>query len=45
MTHPPELDHLVIAITDWERSNEFYGRVLRAEVIPLSMGEGYENSD
>jgi catechol 2,3-dioxygenase-like lactoylglutathione lyase family enzyme/quinol monooxygenase YgiN len=30
-----ELDHLVIAVSDWERSNAFYRDVLGAELIEL----------
>jgi catechol 2,3-dioxygenase-like lactoylglutathione lyase family enzyme len=33
------LDHVVIHVTDWERSNAFYREVLGAEVI--SRGAGY----
>jgi catechol 2,3-dioxygenase-like lactoylglutathione lyase family enzyme len=29
----PKLDHCVIHISDWERSNLFYGNVLGAELI------------
>ena len=32
------LDHLVIAVTDWERSNRFYADVLGAELIELEYG-------
>jgi catechol 2,3-dioxygenase-like lactoylglutathione lyase family enzyme len=32
-------DHCVIAVSDWERANAFYGAVLGAEV--LSVGNGY----
>jgi len=32
------LDHVVIAVSDWERSNAFYRDVLRAELV--SRGEG-----
>jgi len=32
------LDHLVIAVTDWERSNRFYADVLGAEVVELTYG-------
>jgi catechol 2,3-dioxygenase-like lactoylglutathione lyase family enzyme len=35
---PPRLDHVVIAVTDWERSNRFYADVLGAEVVELSRG-------
>jgi catechol 2,3-dioxygenase-like lactoylglutathione lyase family enzyme len=32
------LDHFVIAVSDWERSNRFYRDVVGAEVVPLSRG-------
>ena len=32
------LDHCVIAVSDWERSNEFYADVVGAEVVELSRG-------
>jgi catechol 2,3-dioxygenase-like lactoylglutathione lyase family enzyme len=32
------LDHVVIAVTDWERSNRFYADVLGAELVELSYG-------
>ena len=34
-------DHCVIAVTDWERSNEFYATVVGAEVVPLGAGYAY----
>ena len=36
---PLRLDHVVIAVSDWERSNQFYRDVLGAEV--LDRGDGY----
>ncbi|HST15358.1 MAG TPA: VOC family protein [Gaiellaceae bacterium] len=33
------LDHCVIAVTDWDRSNAFYAGVLGAEVV--ARGDGY----
>jgi catechol 2,3-dioxygenase-like lactoylglutathione lyase family enzyme len=33
------LDHVVIAVTDWERSNRFYADVLGAELV--SRGDGW----
>ena len=33
-----ELDHVVIAVSDWERSNAFYRDVLGAELIQLDKG-------
>lgn len=35
------LDHVVIAVTDWERSNAFYRDVLGAEVVPHGAGYRY----
>jgi catechol 2,3-dioxygenase-like lactoylglutathione lyase family enzyme len=32
------LDHLVIAVSDWDRSKAFYCQVLGAEVVELSRG-------
>jgi catechol 2,3-dioxygenase-like lactoylglutathione lyase family enzyme len=32
------LDHCVIAVSDWERSNRFYADVLAAEVLELEKG-------
>ena len=29
------VDHVVIAVSDWERSNAFYQEVLGAEIVPL----------
>lgn len=35
---PPRLDHVVIAVTEWERSNRFYANVLGLEVDEISRG-------
>ena len=35
---PLRLDHLVIAVSDWERSNAFYRDVLGAEIVELDLG-------
>ena len=35
------LDHVVIAVTDWERSNAFYRDVLGAELVPHGAGFRY----
>jgi catechol 2,3-dioxygenase-like lactoylglutathione lyase family enzyme len=32
------LDHCVIAVTDWERSNRFYAGVLGAELVEFDKG-------
>ncbi len=36
-----KLDHCVIAVSEWERSNEFYANVLGAEVVPVGAGWAY----
>lgn len=35
------LDHCVIAVTDWDRSNEFYAAVLGAETVRVGAGYAY----
>lgn len=35
------LDHCVIAVSDWDRSNAFYADVLGAEVIAVGAGFAY----
>ena len=35
---PPRLDHVVIAVSDYERSNRFYADVLGVEVEEISRG-------
>jgi len=35
---PARLDHCVIAVSDWERSNRFYAEVLGAELVELEYG-------
>jgi catechol 2,3-dioxygenase-like lactoylglutathione lyase family enzyme len=30
---PTKLDHCVIKVTDWARSNKFYGEVMGAELV------------
>jgi catechol 2,3-dioxygenase-like lactoylglutathione lyase family enzyme len=42
---PVKLDHCVITVSDWERSNRFYRAVLGAEVIPVSNGWAYRFGD
>ena len=32
------LDHVVIAVSDWERSNAFYRAVLNVEVVEVELG-------
>ncbi len=34
-------DHFVIAVSDWERSNAFYGDVIGAEVVARGAGFAY----
>jgi catechol 2,3-dioxygenase-like lactoylglutathione lyase family enzyme len=34
----PRLDHCVIAVSDWDRSNAFYRDVLGAELVELEYG-------
>ena len=38
---PIRLDHCVIHVSDWERSNAFYRDVLGAEVVPRGAGWVY----
>lgn len=38
MTRPLALDHAVIAVSDWERSDAFYRDMLGAEIMPLGYG-------
>ena len=35
------LDHCVVHVSDWERSNAFYRTVLGAEVVPAGQGFAY----
>ena len=35
---PVRLDHCVIAVSDWTRSNWFYGDVLGAEIVEIDKG-------
>jgi catechol 2,3-dioxygenase-like lactoylglutathione lyase family enzyme len=39
------LDHCVIAVSDWERSNAFYRDVLGAELVPRGAGWAYRLGD
>ena len=39
------LDHSVVAVTDWERSNAFYRDVLGAELIQRGAGWAYRFGD
>jgi catechol 2,3-dioxygenase-like lactoylglutathione lyase family enzyme len=40
-----DFDHCVIHVTDWERSNAFYGEVIGAEVIERPHGYVYRLGD
>jgi catechol 2,3-dioxygenase-like lactoylglutathione lyase family enzyme len=39
------LDHVVVAVSDWERSNPFYRDVLGADVIERGRGFAYRFGD
>ena len=39
------LDHCVIHVSDWDRSNQFYRDVLGAEVTPIGAGFSYRFGD
>ena len=45
MTPPIKLDHCVIHVSDWERSNAFYRDVLGAELIKRASGWAYRFGD
>jgi catechol 2,3-dioxygenase-like lactoylglutathione lyase family enzyme len=45
MAPPTRLDHCVIHVTDWERSNAFYRDVLGAELIRRGAGWAYRFGD
>jgi catechol 2,3-dioxygenase-like lactoylglutathione lyase family enzyme len=45
MAIPTRLDHCVIHVTDWERSNAFYTAVLGAELIARPVGYAYRFGD
>ncbi len=40
-----KLDHCVIHVSNWERSNDFYTRVLSASLIPRGKGFAYRWGD
>src|SRR5580658_7722837 len=42
---PTRLDHCVIHVTDWERSNAFYTTVLGAELVARPTGYAYRFGD
>lgn len=41
MRRKPILDHCVITVSDWERSNHFYAEVLGAELVPVGKTWAY----
>jgi catechol 2,3-dioxygenase-like lactoylglutathione lyase family enzyme len=45
--HAPRvrLDHCVVHVSDWERSNAFYRDVLGAELVPKGSGWAYRFGD
>ena len=45
MSVPTKLDHCVIHVTDWERSNAFYTTVLGAELVARPAGYAYRFGD
>jgi catechol 2,3-dioxygenase-like lactoylglutathione lyase family enzyme len=45
MALPTKLDHCVIHVTDWERSNAFYRDVLGAELVRREAGYAYRFGD
>lgn len=42
---PTKLDHCVIHVTDWERSNRFYVEVMGAELVSRPKGFAYRFGD
>jgi catechol 2,3-dioxygenase-like lactoylglutathione lyase family enzyme len=42
---PVKLDHCVIHVAEWERSNAFYTKVLGAELIERPVGYAYRFGD
>jgi catechol 2,3-dioxygenase-like lactoylglutathione lyase family enzyme len=45
ITAPIKLDHCVIHVSDWKRSNDFYGRVFGMSVIKRGKGYAYRLGD
>jgi catechol 2,3-dioxygenase-like lactoylglutathione lyase family enzyme len=41
MALPVTFDHCVVHVSDWKRSNAFYGDVLGAELVPRGQGWAY----
>lgn len=42
---PLKIDHCVIHVSDWERSNRFYQSVMGAQVVPRQSGFAYKFDD
>jgi catechol 2,3-dioxygenase-like lactoylglutathione lyase family enzyme len=42
---PVKLDHCVVHVSAWERSNAFYRDVLGAEIVPRATGFAYRFGD
>ena len=45
MTLPVKLDHCVIHVSDWTRPNEFYVKVMGAELVTRPKGFAYRFGD
>ena len=45
MPLPTKLDHCVIHVSDWERSNKFYTQVIGAELVARPVGFAYRFGD
>ena len=45
MAVPTTLDHCVIHVSDWERSNKFYSEVMGAELVARPVGFAYRFGD
>jgi catechol 2,3-dioxygenase-like lactoylglutathione lyase family enzyme len=45
MAVPTKLDHCVIHVSDWERSNQFYSEVIGAELVARPVGFAYRFGD
>ena len=45
MALPVKLDHCVVHVSDWERSNAFYGAIMGAELVKRPKGWAYRFGD
>ncbi len=45
MALPIKLDHCVLHVSDWTRSNAFYENVMGAEIVPHGRGFAYRFGD